>query len=421
MKRLAAAVLASCLFAGPAGAIFAMAPADRIDEVPVARLLANLEANAQKLSPAERWRAIGRMHLLAYLRKAVALPVYRARPDTVAEGAIESCAVLDAQAVGFGDRSDFPPTKPGERCEVRSYSLAPRAEAPGDVKAPRLPMDSNLAAAIRAYEKARKLEPRNLRTRVALAFALDRGGRAVDALAELRFTARTGLRQLPAPSKDGMAMSDWELHVVLSEAQAHLALVARAAADRALADELKRRLKLAPPAMAVTPILVPLGEATAFEALVDLASPVRFDFSGQGEFQRAGWLTADAAWLVWDPNHTGRITSGFQLFGSVTWVASWDNGFRALGALDDNGDGMLSGHELVGLSLWRDVNGDGRSAPGEVRPVTTHGIVSLAYAHERVNDQHWVSPTGVTFADGRVRPSYDWMVRTTMTVADSQD
>lgn len=417
MKRVAVAVLAGCLFVSPAPAMFAMVPADRVDEVPVERLLANLERNAQKLPEAERWRAIGRVHLLAYLRQVAALPVYRERPGALAEGTIDDCAILDAQVQGRGSREGFPPAKPGERCEMRTYTLGPRAEAPGSLKDPRLPMSAHLAAAIRAYEKARALEPKNLRTRVALAFAHDRAGRAADALAGLRFVAREGLRQLPKPASKGIAMSDWELHVVLSEAQAHLELVARLKADRALAASLKRRLELAPPAMAVTPILVPLTDETTFEALVDPQSPVRFNFTGQGPSQRAGWLRPEAAWLVWDPNLTGRIRSGFQLFGSVTWVASWDNGFRALGALDDNGDGELSGIELDGLSLWHDADGNGFSDEGEVLPVTQHDIVSLEYTHVRVSDAYWESVTGVRLADGRVRPTYDWQLRPEVLVA----
>ncbi|MBU6155847.1 MAG: hypothetical protein KJS87_02855 [Alphaproteobacteria bacterium] len=417
MKRVAASVLAGCLFVSPAPAMFAMVPADRVDEVPVERLLANLERNAQKLPEAERWRAIGRVHLLAYLRQAAALPVYRERPDTLAEGKIDDCATLDAQAQGRGSRDTFPVARPGERCETRTYELGPRAEAPGRLSEPRLPMNLHLAAAIAAYEKARRLEPKNLRTRVALAFAHDRAGRVADALAGLRFVAREGLRQLPKPAPTGMAMSDWELHTVLSEAQAHLALVARLKADRALAATLKRRLELAPPAVAVTPILVPLTDEASFEALVDLQSPVRFNFTGQGQAQRAGWLRPEAAWLVWDPNLTGRIRSGFQLFGSVTWVASWDNGFRALGALDDNGDGELSGIELDGLSLWHDADGDGFSDEGEVLPVTQHDIVSLEYTHVRVNDAYWESVSGVRLADGRVRPTYDWQLRPEVLVA----
>ncbi len=422
MKRivkspLCTGLLASSLLVSPVLAMFALVPADRVDEVPVERLLANLEANAQKMPEAERWRAIGRLHLLAYLRKAAALPVYRERPGSVAEGRIDDCEKLDAEAIGRGPRENFPVPKPGEKCEARSYTLGPDREAPASVKDPAPPVDSHLTASIAAYRKARSLEPSNLRTRVALAFAYDRARKPSHALNELRFAANEGLRRLPRPAKTGTEMSDWEMHTVLTEAQAHLELIARNWRDRRLAATLKRRLELAPPAVYVTPIIVPLKAHDGFEDLVDFGSGVSFDFAGQGQQLRAGWIRTGAAWLVWDPKEKGRIDSGFQMFGSVTWVSSWDNGYRALGSLDDNGDGQLSGSELEGLSLWQDADADGVSDKGEVRSLSAHGIVSLGYGHERAETRYWVSARGVTFADGRTLPTYDWQLRPQLEVA----
>ncbi|MFM9863601.1 MAG: hypothetical protein ACKVRO_08340 [Micropepsaceae bacterium] len=399
------------IFSLPAFAIFAMVPADRVDEVPVERLLANLERNAQGLEPAAKFRAIGRLHLLAYLRRVAALPVYRDRGDTIAEGTIGDCATLDAQSSGKGSRDDFPEAKPGERCEARTYSLGPKREIPSEAFGARRGTDPHLAAAIAAYERARGLEAANLRGRVALAFAYDRAGRRVSARRELRYVLRQGLIQIPAPSGPGEMSADWETHTVVTEAVEHFAMIARPGRDRWLIRRVKKRLTDSPPAMYVTPILVPLKRDVSFDALVDRTSPVSFDFSGQGRAMRAGWLTADAAWLVWDPKDKRVVTSGFQLFGSVTWVASWGNGYQALGALDDDGDGRVAGAELEGLSLWHDVNGDGVCDDGEVRAVSAHGIVSLAYGHERVGDDLWVSDAGVTFTDGETRATYDWVLR----------
>ena len=39
--------------------------------------------------------------------------------------------------------------------------------------------------------------------------------------------------------------------------------------------------------------------------------------------------------LAWDPSRQASVTSGFQLFGSVTWMMFWSNGYHALGVLDD--------------------------------------------------------------------------------------
>ena len=407
------AIVAGCLmlmFALPAFAIFAMVPADRVDEVPVERLLKNLETNAQGLEPAARMRAIGRVHLLAYLRRAAALPVYRDRTTTLAEGTIDDCATLDAQSSGKGSPDNFPPAKPGERCEARTYSLGPKREIPAGAFDARRGMDPHLAAATVAYEQARALEATNLRGRVALAFAYDRAGRWKAARNELRYVLYQGLKQIPAPAQPGERGADWETHTVVSEAVEHFGAIAKLWTDRRLIARVKKRLTDAPPAMYVTPILVPLKADIAFDALVDRTSTVSFDFAGQGVPAQAGWLSADAAWLVWDPKDKRRVTSGFQLFGSVTWVASWGNGYNALGALDDDGDGKIAGAELDGLSLWHDRDGDGACDDGEVEPVRAHGIVSLRYSHTRARDDFWVSEAGVTFADGQVRPTYDWQL-----------
>ena len=413
LNRIALAVGFAAL-AAPAFAMFAMVPADRIDEVPVERLLANLERNAQKLPPAELWRAVGRVHLLAYLRQAAELPVYRERPDNIAEGSIDDCEKLDAQTMGKGNRDNFPPAKPGEMCEARTYSLGPKREIPADAVERAAPPSPHLRAAIHAYGKARALEPANLRTRIALAFAFDRAGRKPLARAELRFCMVEGLKRTAGLSGNGSEMMEWDLHVVLTEAAEHFSRIAKRYSDKRLIARVKARLAEHPPAMYVTPILVPLEKGVAFEDLVDHGSNVAFDFTGQGGAQRLGWLNTNAAWLVWDPKDRGKISSGFQLFGSVTWVAFWDNGYQALGALDDNGDGRLSGSELQGLALWQDKNADGISDAGEVVPIREHGIVSLDYAYERVNGDLWVSRAGVTFESGEHRATYDWQLRSPM-------
>ena len=87
---------------------------------------------------------------------------------------------------------------------------------------------------------------------------------------------------------------------------------------------------------------------------------------------------AERAWLVFDKQSTGSITSGLQLFGNVTFWLFWRNGYDALRALDDDGDGRIAGAELAGLALWHDRNADGVSDRGEVRPVSEWGIVSLS-------------------------------------------
>lgn len=130
-----------------------------------------------------------------------------------------------------------------------------------------------------------------------------------------------------------------------------------------------------------------------------------------------GWYTWRASerapLLVYDPSHSGSITSSAQLFGEWTfggrqlaslWTntsaqsnsasGKWQNGYEALGTLDKNRDGRISGDELTPLALWFDKNRDGISQPGEVRTLETAGVTALFYKPSRVN-----SSTGSIYAD----------------------
>lgn len=168
---------------------------------------------------------------------------------------------------------------------------------------------------------------------------------------------------------------------------------------------LQKRLERMP--RAVTPILIPLVDEP-FEALVDHAAQVPFDLDGSGVRRRWEWLTPKAAWLVFDGKQTGQITSGLQMFGSVTFWIFWRDGYQALGSLDANGDGLINGAELDGLALWQDLNGNGISEPGEVKPIAAYGIDQLSCRGEAVGPGLRLSRQGVRFIDGTVRPSYDW-------------
>lgn len=180
--------------------------------------------------------------------------------------------------------------------------------------------------------------------------------------------------------------------------------------DAAEVADLQKRLKtLAKMGRMVTPILIPLAKDSAFRELVDERAAVTFDLDGSGLPRQWGWITPKAAWLVFDHDGSGRITSGLQLFGNVTFWIFWQDGYAALRSLDDNGDGVLRGEELRGLALWHDVNSNGRSDEGEVRPVTAWGITSLSCTGQPDAAGMAWSPEGVTFDHGEVRPTYDWM------------
>ncbi len=146
-------------------------------------------------------------------------------------------------------------------------------------------------------------------------------------------------------------------------------------------------------------MIVPLTDRP-FERLVDPDSDAARELAGHARMQ--GWLTADAAWLVWDPDWRGQVRSHADLIG---------DGFEALQALDVNEDGELTGAELGGLALWRDENGNGISEPGEVLPANVHGIAALSVRGSMARPGLVMAAEGVRFEDGRTRPLYDWTPR----------
>ena len=161
---------------------------------------------------------------------------------------------------------------------------------------------------------------------------------------------------------------------------------------------------------AITPILIPLAADARFDELVDEDSSVAFDLDGSGLKRKWAWLTPKAGWLVFDPDNTGRVTSALQMFGNVTFWIFWPDGYQPLSALDDNGDGVLSGSELRGLAVWNDRNCNGVSDPGEVTPVEALGIQSISCSSEAdATGMRW-NPQGVTFTNGLSRATYDWIV-----------
>jgi hypothetical protein len=162
----------------------------------------------------------------------------------------------------------------------------------------------------------------------------------------------------------------------------------------------------------ITPIVFSVDEH-AFGA--DLLAPdttVPFDLDGDGVIETWPWVKPTTGILVWDPKRRGQITSGRQLFGSVTWWLFFTDGYRALDALDDSRDGRLTGSELAGISAWFDRNSNAHTEEGEVVTLEELDVASVATRPTSSDGDYLMNTKGLTFRDGRAIPTYDWVVST---------
>jgi hypothetical protein len=97
--------------------------------------------------------------------------------------------------------------------------------------------------------------------------------------------------------------------------------------------------------------------------------------------------------LVYDPAHSGDVTSASQLFGNMTFGgvvsspevrpvgtgSAWRNGFEALALMDSDKNGRVETSELLPLALWFDKNRDAKVDKGELKSLQSEGVTALFY------------------------------------------
>jgi tetratricopeptide (TPR) repeat protein len=362
----------------PASAEFAKVDTEK---VPVERLLKNLQESVDRNpKDAKAILNIARAHAMAFSLRSGELEVVSKDPDRL----------------WFGYEPDLVPFN----------RVVPTVD-PEKLKAAK----SHLAAALKAYDDAIAQAPDDLIAQLGRAWLLTQTEKKSDAIEPLRKVIEKGWDQ------DRKAQGWFGSHRgIAAEAAGYLIPLLDAAKDKAEIDTARARVdemnKL--PRM-VTPIAVPLRDGSTASDLENRAARVHFDADGSGRRMEWTWITRDAAWLVYDPRRSGRITSALQLFGNVSFWMFWETGYDALSALDDNHDGQLTGKELEGLALWQDSNGDGISDAGEVQSLSDYGVTAISCRRQRDlahPDQIAWSPSGVTFRDGTTRPTYDLVLHT---------
>lgn len=281
---------------------------------------------------------------------------------------------------------------------------APTAEAEATAR-------KHLEKAIAHYETALALDPRNLLAQLGYGWMLQQAGERSRAIAQYRQLIRQAwsveertLRHLP------------EDRYFTHEAAGYLISLLDPIVDAAEIEDLRRKRTYLEgrPARAITPLAIPLEDDVPPTAIRAPQTTVRFDADGSGLVRSWTWISPAAGWLVHDPKRRGSITSALQWFGNVTFWLFWENGYQALGALDDDGNGELAGAELRDLAIWHDRDNNGVSDPDEVGPLSAHHIVGLSCRHVAADSLAFAawSPRGVRLSDGRTRPSYDVMLHT---------
>jgi len=163
------------------------------------------------------------------------------------------------------------------------------------------------------------------------------------------------------------------------------------------------------PLGAVTPIVFSLEPHSSLADLLTPRQAVSFDLDGDGAAEERPWVKPTTGFVVWDGNADGRITSGREMFGSVTWWLFFPDGYRAMDALDDNRDGWLGSGELDGIAVWFDRNANGITDAQELVSLESLGIASIATRANGCDGRSPMCTRGLRFKDGRILPTYDWI------------
>lgn len=376
MRRLPFLLVLILLLALPLQTLHARYRRPDLVNVPVERLVKNLEEIAAKDKKNAQARLnLARAHAMAYAQRTDTLEALREEPE---------------RGAWFGYEPEHVPFQVQETEDADKLQAA----------------KGHLAAAIKEYEAAAKLDPKNLTIALGHAWCLEQAGEKEQAIKAYRAVIESAWKQEKDLEQAGLG---W--HSVTAEAGRYLtALLDKEQDQKEIATIAARTKQMEQVSRPVTPIVIPLKDGLTARDLEDRTASVLFDVDGSGLPQRWTWISRDAGWLVYDPQHTGQVKSGLQLFGNVTFWMFWENGYDALAALDDNGDGSLNSKELQGLAIWQDANSNGRCDPGEVQSLEKHGIVSLSVRHQRdkshADNIAW-SPHGVTLRDGSQRATYD--------------
>jgi hypothetical protein len=140
-----------------------------------------------------------------------------------------------------------------------------------------------------------------------------------------------------------------------------------------------------------SPIIIDLSGKGFY--LTSAANGVLFDIAATGHPLQIGWIAsgADNAFLVLDRDGNGLISSGSELFGTVTPqpTSLHPNGFLALAEYDKpenggNSDGIIDARDAIWpqLRLWIDANHDGISQAAELHKPDEMSVFNISLEYQ---------------------------------------
>ena len=132
------------------------------------------------------------------------------------------------------------------------------------------------------------------------------------------------------------------------------------------------------------PVVLDLdGDGVELVALED--STAFYDIDGDGYRERVGWVSPDDGLLAYDKNGDGEISGRAEL-SFVDYVPGARTDLEGLRYFDSNGDGRLDAKdaEWGRFRVWRDLDQDGESDPGELQTLAEAGIRSIGLTSDGV-------------------------------------
>lgn len=376
-----------------------------VDEpVPVERLVHNVGRYVQEHPEDGRGHyTLGRIHSLAFAQDTAEVPVMR--------------RLRDKEPV------DLPGFAPYQSIQVRRTAQGALSTSAGQ----------HLQESLREYAEATRLMPKEPLYWMGKGWMLEQGAPFADKVSwpsnfpktfkkpdagDWRAFALEAYRKAYDLSREADLRKEGfgpaaDTAIALEAGEGILRLLGPEPKEPALREE-KARVQKTVEALnrkgrAVTPVIFSMKGDVPLEALLDPGATVNFDLGGMGRFERWPWVRRDTCILAWDPERSGRIVSGRQLFGSATWSMFWTDGYAPLAALDDDSNGFLTGRELDGLVIWQDRNGNGVSERDEVVPLSHFGICSIAVRRQPVGEHGPIEQGTLLLEDGTSIRTYDWV------------